>query len=121
MRLPIQFALTCPQRRYLEGERLDFARLGTLNFYAPDPENFPALPLAYAAGRKGGNAPTIYNAANEWAVARFLDGKLSYPGILQAIEEAFVSVKYRKNPTVDEILETEREVYEFLSGDGFHS
>lgn len=114
MKLPIQLALTYPDRRYLAGERLDFAKLGSISFYEPDFENFQGLALAYRAGRDGGNRPTIYNAANEFAVSRFLDHKLSYLGIIEAIEASLESIPYVQAPDVNKILETESSVYEFL-------
>ena len=114
MKLPIQLALTYPDRRYLPGTRLDFAALGSISFFAPDFENFPGLTLAYRVGKEGGNRPTIYNAANEFAVGRFLDHKLSYPGIIEAIEASLDHVGFIQNPDVDKILETETAVYEFL-------
>ena len=114
MKLPIQLALTYPDRRYLSGKRLNFAELGSISFFAPDFENFPGLALAYKVGKEGGNRPTIYNAANEFAVSRFLDHKLSYPGIIEAIEASLDHVDFVPNPNVDKILETEAAVYEFL-------
>lgn len=114
MKLPIQLALTYPDRRYLPGKRLDFAALGSISFFAPDFENFPGLALAYLVGKEGGNRPTIYNAANEFAVGRFLDHKLSYPGIIESIEASLDHVGFVPNPDVDKILETEAAVYEFL-------
>ena len=117
MKLPIQLALTYPDRRYLPGKRLDFAELGSISFFAPDFENFPGLALAYKVGKEGGNKPTIYNAANEFAVSRFLDHKLSYPGIIEAIEASLDHVGFVQNPNVDNILETEAAVYEFLQSE----
>lgn len=117
MKLPIQLALTYPDRRYLPGKRLDFAELGSISFFAPDFENFPGLALAYKVGKEGGNRPTIYNAANEFAVSRFLDHKLSYPGIIEAIEASLDHVGFVQNPNVDKILETEAAVYEFLQSE----
>lgn len=114
MKLPIQLALTYPDRRYLPGKRLDFAALGSISFFAPDFENFPGLALAYQVGKEGGNRPTIYNAANEFAVGRFLDHKLSYPGIIESIEASLDHVSFIPDPGVDKILETEAAVYEFL-------
>lgn len=114
MKLPIQLALTYPDRRYLPGKRLDFAALGSISFFAPDFENFPGLALAYQVGKEGGNRPTIYNAANEFAVGRFLDHKLSYPGIIEAIESSLAHVDFVPDPNVEKILETEAAVYEFL-------
>ena len=118
MKLPIQLALTWPERRFLAGKRLNFAELGSISFFAPDPENFPALPLAYRAGRKGGNAPTVFNAANEYAVARFLERRLTYPGITESIEAAMEEIPFRENPSLEGILETEQEVCEFLQKAG---
>ena len=114
MKLPIQLALTYPDRRYLSGKRLDFAALGSISFFAPDFENFPGLALAYQVGKEGGNRPTIYNAANEFAVGRFLDHKLSYPGIIESIEASLNHINFVPDPDVDKILETESAVYEFL-------
>lgn len=114
MKLPIQLALTYPERRCLSGKRIDFAALGQLTFFAPDFENFPGLAMAYQAGRKGGNMPTIYNAANEKAVARFLDHKLSYPGITDSIAACMEAVSFQEQPSLERILETEQEVYDFL-------
>ena len=114
MKLPIQLALTYPDRRFLPGKRLDFASLGSISFFAPDFENFPGLALAYHVGREGGNRPTVYNAANEFAVSRFLDHRLSYPGIVEAIWSSLDAIPAVPDPNVDQILETEAAVYEFL-------
>ena len=114
MKLPIQLALTYPDRRPLSGKRLDLFELGQITFFAPDFENFPGLAMAYRAGEKGGNLPTVFNAANEKAVARFLDRKLSYPGITEAIASAMEAVPFCEYPSVEQILETEQEVYEYL-------
>ena len=114
MKLPIQLALTYPERRFLAGERLDFRTLARIEFEEPDGETFRALPLAYEVGRKGGNLPTIFNAANEYAVARFLEGRLSFPGITAAIEDALCAVPYREAPNLDEILETEKLTTDYL-------
>lgn len=114
MKLPIQLALTYPERRYLSGRRLDFAALASISFFAPDIVNFPALALAYEVGKAGGNRPVVYNAANEWAVQRFLEHKLSYLGIVEAIRSSLDAIPDIKNPSLEEILETEKAVYEFL-------
>jgi 1-deoxy-D-xylulose-5-phosphate reductoisomerase len=114
MRLPIQYALYYPKRRTLSGERLDLFSLGTLSFERPDPENFRGLALAYEAMRRGGNIPTAYNAANERAVALFLDRKIGYLQIPEIIEEAMEACTYRSHPNLDEILETEQEAYDFI-------
>lgn len=114
MRLPIQYALYYPERRYMPGDRLDFYKLGKIDFEAPDRENFAGLRLAYEAGVKGGNMPTIFNAANEYAVAQFLKRNISFLGITDMIEHAMNSIEYIDNPDVNEILTTEQEVYELL-------
>lgn len=116
MRLPIQYALYYPERRPLDGERLDFAKLKNLTFEAPDVENFPALSMAYEAGRVGGSMPTVFNAANERAVAKFLDEKIAYLEIIEIIKECMEQHKVIGDPTVEEILETERWTYEFIEG-----
>ena len=115
MKLPIQYALTYPDRRPLEEKKLSFWDISALHFEKPDMEVFPGLRLAYEATRAGGSLPTVYNAANEKAVALFLDGKISYPEIPLMIQEAMAHHKVIENPSVEEILETEKAVYEFLS------
>ncbi|MBS6645388.1 MAG: 1-deoxy-D-xylulose-5-phosphate reductoisomerase [Clostridiaceae bacterium] len=114
MKLPIQYALYYPQRRYLPGERLDFAALGSITFENPDFENFKGLRLAYKAGKTGGSMPTVFNAANELAVKKFLDRKIGYLDITDMIEEAMNHHQAVKEPTVEKILETEAETYEYL-------
>ena len=115
MKLPIQYALTYPDRRPLEEKKLSFWDISALHFEKPDMEVFPGLRLAYEAIRAGGSLPTVYNAANEKAVALFLDGKISYPEIPLMIQEAMAHHKVIENPSVEEILETEKAVYAFLS------
>lgn len=114
MRLPIQYALYYPERRFMNTERLDFAKLAGITFEAPDAENFKGLSLAYDAGKKGGNMPTVFNAANEYAVARFLEGGTGFLGITDMIERAMSSIQYIDNPDVEQVLETEKAVYELL-------
>lgn len=114
MRLPIQYALYYPERRYMPGDRLDFYKLGKIDFEAPDRKNFAGLRLAYEAGVKGGNMPTIINAANEYAVAQFLKKNIGFLDITDMIEHAMNSIEYIDNPDVNEILTTEQEVYELL-------
>ncbi len=114
MKLPIQYALYYPERRYLPGDRLDFTALSQITFEQPDMETFYGLKLAYEAGRAGGTLPTVFNAANERAVALFLDRKIRYlqiPEIIQACMEAHLNISH---PTVEEILKTEQETYEFI-------
>lgn len=111
MKLPIQYALTYPQRRNLPGERIDFSRLTEITFEKPDPETFLGLQLAYQAGREGGSMPTVFNAANEKAVAMFLNRQIGYPDIPRIIGETMETHEKISNPTLDEILEVEAEVY----------
>lgn len=108
MRLPIQYALYYPERRLLEGERLDFWKLAEITFEKPDMENFRGLALAYEAMRQGGSMPTVFNAANELAVSDFLNGRLSFLGIAERIEAAMQRHQRIDSPTVEEILETEK-------------
>lgn len=115
MKLPIQYALYYPERRFLPGERLDFCKLGQITFEAPDFENFKGLELAYEAGRKGGSMPTAFNAANEYAVSKFLHQEISYLGITDMIEKAMEHHHVISNPTVEQILETEAETYDLLA------
>lgn len=114
MKLPIQYALYYPERKFLSGERLDFAKLGQITFEAPDFENFRGLSLAYEAGRRGGTLPTVLNAANELAVKKFLHRDISYLTITDMIEAAMEQHKIVENPSVDEILHAEQEAYEFI-------
>ena len=114
MKLPIQYALYYPERRYLPGDRLDFAALQQITFEKPDMETFYGLKLAYEAGRRGGSLPTVLNAANERAVAMFLDRKIGYLQIPEIIQACMENHKNIENPTVEEILKTEQETYEFI-------
>lgn len=114
MRLPIQYALYYPERRYLPGERLDFWTMNQIAFEKPDFENFPALALAYEAGKTGGSLPTVFNAANEYAVGQFLSRKIPYLAIVEMIRMAMEHHKVIPDPTVGQILETERATYEML-------
>ncbi|MGN0341291.1 MAG: 1-deoxy-D-xylulose-5-phosphate reductoisomerase [Roseburia sp.] len=114
MRLPIQYALYYPQRRPLSGDRLNFAKLGHLDFQAPDLETFRGLQLAYDACEKGGNLPTILNAANEKAVAMFLNRRIGFLTITEIIENCMQHCGFVAAPTVEQILDTEQEVYEYI-------
>lgn len=114
MRLPIQYALYYPLRRPLRGEKLDLFALGSLTFEAPDTETFTGLSLAYEAMKRGGNIPTVFNAANERAVAMFLDRRIPYPAITEIIGESMGSIGFVKEPDVEQILETESATYEFI-------
>lgn len=112
MKLPIQYALYYPERRYLPGERLDFWSLGKIDFEKPDMETFYGLKLAYEAGRRGGSLPTVFNAANELAVSMFLNHEIKYLEIMEIIEDCMKAHKVIENPTLDEVLETEAATYE---------
>lgn len=114
MKLPIQYALTYPDRRYLKGDRVDFSTLAQITFSVPDMENFTGLRMAYEAGRMGGVMPTVFNAANEMAVGRFLDGKIGFLDITDSIQYAMSKVKNMENPDLEQILDTEQSVYELL-------
>ena len=114
MKLPIQYALYYPERRYLPGERLDFWKLTEITFEKPDMETFRGLKLAFDAAAAGGSMPTVYNAANERAVAKFLDRKIAYLQIPEIIGTCMEHHKVKENPSVEEILDTEQAVYEFI-------
>lgn len=116
MRLPIQYALYYPDRRPLSGERLDFYKLLSITFEQPDVETFRGLALAYEALEKGGNVPTAFNAANERAVAKFLDRKIKFLEIPEIIEACMEQCRYVANPSVEEILSTEAAAYEYIEG-----
>ena len=114
MKLPIQYALYYPERRFLPGERLDFSALSAITFERPDMETFYGLRLAYEAGRRGGSLPTVFNAANERAVAMFLERKIRYLQIPEIIQASMEQHKNIEKPSVEEILKTEQETYEFI-------
>ena len=114
MKLPIQYALYYPERRFLPGDRLDFWKLQEITFEKPDMETFRGLKLAFDAAAAGGSMPTVYNAANERAVAKFLDRKIAYLQIPEIIETCMGHHIVKENPSVEEILDTEQAVYEFI-------
>ena len=116
MRLPIQYALYYPERKYLDGERLDFAKLKQITFEEPDMETFLGLPMAIEASRKGGSMPTVFNAANEMAVKKFLQEKISFLDIYEIIGQSMSRHRIIENPDLDEILETEQETYQWIEG-----
>ena len=115
MKLPIQYALYYPERRYLPGERLDFWNIGKLDFEKPDMETFYGLKLAYEAGKRGGSLPTVFNAANELAVSMFLRREAKYLEISEIIEDCMMAHKNIENPTLEQILEIEAETYERIN------
>ena len=114
MRLPIQYALYYPCRRSLSGKRLDFFQLASLTFEKPDLDTFPGLGLAFQAMKRGGNIPTVYNAANEKAVALFLEKKISFLEIPELIQFCMEQSAFVKQPDVAQILETEAAVYDLI-------
>ncbi len=110
MKIPIQYALFEGKRRMLGGKRLDFAAIGSLTFEKPDPDTFEGLSLALEAARTGGTMPTVFNAANEEAVALFLDRRISFLQIYELIRESMQRHRVIRDPNVEQILETEQEV-----------
>ncbi len=116
MKLPIQYALYYPERRPLGGDRLDLFKLANITFEKPDLDTFRGLKLAFDVGNEGGSLPTVYNAANEIAVAKFLNREISYLQIVELIESAINQHKKIQNPTVLEILNIENETYDFING-----
>ncbi|MBP3205668.1 MAG: 1-deoxy-D-xylulose-5-phosphate reductoisomerase [Lachnospiraceae bacterium] len=116
MKLPIQYALYYPDRRPMDGKRVDFFELARITFEKPDMDTFVGLKLAYRAARTGGSMPTVFNAANEKAVGLFLHREISYLQITEYIEACMDAHKTIADPTVEQILEAEQEAYENISG-----
>lgn len=114
MKLPIQYALYYPERRFLPGDRLDFTKLKEITFDEPDMETFRGLKLAYEAGKAGGSLPTVFNAANELAVSLFLEKKIPYLAITDLIQGAMENHKRKAAPNVYQILAAEQEAYDFI-------
>ena len=114
MKLPIQYALYEGKRNPMGGDRLDFKTLSQIVLEEPDMETFRGLKLGYEAGKTGGSMPTVYNAANEWAVARFLNKQIGYLDIIRIIEDAMTNHTVVENPDLDTILQVESDVYSWL-------
>lgn len=114
MKLPIQYALFYPERRPMAGERVDFFKLGQITFERPDTEVFTGLKLGMQAARTGGSMPTVFNAANEKAVAMFLDHSIGFLEIPELIEKCMNHHRVIENPNVNEILQAEAETYEYI-------
>lgn len=114
MKLPIQYALFYPDRRPMEGKRVDFFKLGSMTFEKPDTDTFRGLPMAYEAIASGGSMPTVFNAANEKAVALFLEKKIRFLDIYDLIQGAMEAHKTIQNPSVEQILEAEAETYDYI-------
>ena len=114
MRLPIQYALYYPHRRYLDGDRLDFAELGQITFEKPDMETFLGLPMAIQASREGGSMPTVFNAANELAVSKFLRREIRFLDIYDIIGQSMERHKVIAKPELEEILAVENDTYQWI-------
>lgn len=114
MRVPIEYALFYPERRSLHGERLDFSTLQSITFEKPDMDVFRGLALALEAGKVGGTMPTVFNAANEKAVAKFLHREIGYMDIIRLIEQCMEAHQWKDNPSLEEILDTEQWVYSMI-------
>lgn len=114
MKLPIQYALFYPDRRVMRDNRVDFFKLGSVTFEEPDMDTFYGLRLAYQALERGGSLPTVYNAANERAVALFLERKIDYLQIPELIQRCMEKHRAIENPDVEEILATEQSVYDYI-------
>lgn len=114
MRVPIEYALFYPERRSLSGDRLDFSKLSQITFEKPDYKVFRGLSLAIEVGKTGGTMPTVFNAANERAVAKFLKGEIKYTDIVRSIEKCMDAHKVSAHPDLEEILATEQWVYSIL-------
>ena len=114
MRLPIQYALYYPHRRYLAGDRLDFTKLGQITFEEPDMDTFLGLPMAIQASREGGTMPTVFNAANELAVRKFLHREIRFLDIYDIIGQSMERHKKSEDPQLEEILAVEDETYQWI-------
>ena len=114
MKLPIQYALFYPDRRPMEGNKLDFYTIGSLTFEKPDMETFTGLGLALFAGKVGGTLPTVFNAANERAVAMFLAHQIKFLEIPEIIQAAMEQHQVKNNPDVEQILAAEAETYDYI-------
>lgn len=114
MKLPIAYALFYPDRRPLDGKKVDFYELSQLTFEKPDMDTFTGLKLAFDAAARGGSMPTVFNAANEKAVSLFLNRKIGFMQIPELIEASMMRHRVIKNPNVEQILETETETYDYI-------
>lgn len=116
MRIPISYALFYPNRKPIKSEYLDLFEVGKMTFEKPDLNAFKGLALAYKAMEQGGSIPTVLNAANEKAVAKFLNNEIRYVQIPEIIADCMENISYINNPNLDEILETEKLTYEYIEG-----
>ena len=115
MKLPIQYALFYPDRRTLDGKRVNFFDIANITFFKPDRDKFKGFDLAFKAGKTGGSLPTLYNAANELAVSKFLNEEIRFLDIPELIETAMNNHKVIDNPSLEQILESEKEAYESVN------
>ena len=115
MKLPIQYALFYPDRRTLDGKRVNFFDIANITFFKPDRDKFKGFDLAFRAGKTGGSLPTIYNAANELAVSKFLNEEIRFLDIPELIEAAMNNHKVIDNPSLEQLLESEKEAYESVN------
>lgn len=115
MKIPIQYALTFPERLPANSERINFASLGQMSFFEPDFEKFECLSLAYQALKSGGTAPVILNAANEVAVELFLNGKISFDKIPKLIKSALEKYEVKQNPSIEDIIHTDNSTRNFIN------
>ena len=114
MKLPIQYALFYPDRRFLKGDRLDFKTLKSITLEEPDMETFEGLKLAYEVGKEGGSLPTVFNAANEYAVARFLKGEIAFLEIYEMIKSCLAAHTKIEHPDLEDILQTQSWVDDYI-------
>lgn len=114
MKLPIQYALYYPERKYLPGKRLDFKMIKEITFDTPDLNNFYGLKFALEAAKQGGSMPTVFNAANEMAVAKFLNRRIGFLNITDIIDDSMKNIRFVDNPSLNEILEIENETYSYI-------
>ncbi len=118
MRTAIQYAFTYPKRCASEVKRLNFAELGKMTFYAPDDTVFPAMSLCRAAFKRGGNAPAVLNGANEAAVGLFLNGKIGFTDITEAVKGAIDNINLKNADTIEAVLEADKEARSYVSNLG---
>ncbi len=114
MHVPIQYALCYPNRFVSRTKRMNFLELSSIVFEKPDIETFRGLPLAMQAGKTGGSLPTVFNASNEAAVAEFLKGRIGFLDIYDVIESSMQRHRSIADPTLEEILEVEKDTYEYI-------
>lgn len=114
MKLPIQYALFYPDRRFLKGDRLDFKTLKSITLEEPDMETFEGLKLAYEVGKEGGSLPTVFNAANEYAVASFLKGEIAFLEIYEMIKSCLAAHTKIEHPDLEDILQTQAWVDDYI-------